>query len=363
LNRPSKVCFILQNTGHIYGAQRATLDLLEGLQAHGAVQPHVILFQELRVDSEVKDFERSLRDLGVAMITPPVAGAYCRKLVKVIRDYTVTHGIEVVHSVGYKADLHAWRASGGGRQFKVASTVHGWFFLPDWKEQVYYHINLWTLKRIAKVIVLSRFYEKALREKGMLVQRIPSGFRGITHPPEDRTYAAGMLTRFTGEKNISMFVRAAKRVVVEQPDARFMIAGDGPDRDAIARQIADAGLAEHIELPGYLPREAFFSHVQVPVLCSNIENLPYTVMEAMDCALPVVATRVGGLPDLIDDGVTGYLVEADDDKALAARLLGLMADKEMCLAFGLAAKKKLERDFCPEVAIAEHVRMYEGLGR
>ena len=95
----------------------------------------------------------------------------------------------------------------------------------------------------------------------------------------------------------------------------------------------------------------------------NIENLPYTVMEAMDCALPVVATRVGGLPDLIDDGGTGYLVEADDDKALATRLLGLMADKEMCLAFGLAAKKKLERDFCPEVAIAEHVRMYEGLGR
>ena len=360
---PKKICFVLQDTGHIYGAQRATLDLIKGLQEVEGWEVHVILFQELRVELPVEDFAGALRELGVLCITPPVAQAYSKILIRTIRDYITVNGIRLVHSVGYKADLHALRASQHHARFKTVSTVHGWFFLPDWKEKLYYHINRWTLRRMDRVVVLSRHYENMLAQDGFEVVRIPSGFRNMAIPPSEArpVYAAGMLSRFTGEKNIPMFVRAVKRLHAERPDARFLIAGEGADEATLKQLVRDEGLEAVIDFPGFLSRETFFSQVQVPVICSNIENLPYAVMEAMAHGLAGVATRVGGLPDLIEDGQTGYLVEPRDDAALAEKIQRLLDHPEEAKAFGQAGLEKLQREFSPAQAVEAHLALYEEL--
>ena len=116
-----------------------------------------------------------------------------------------------------------------------------------------------------------------------------------------------------------------------------------------------------IDFPGFLSRETFFSQVQVPVICSNIENLPYAVMEAMAHGLAGVATRVGGLPDLIEDGQTGYLVEPRDDAALAEKIQRLLDHPEEAKAFGQAGLEKLQREFSPAQAVEAHLALYEEL--
>jgi glycosyltransferase involved in cell wall biosynthesis len=155
-------------------------------------------------------------------------------------------------------------------------------------------------------------------------------------------------------------VRAVKSAHDAGAAFRVIMAGEGPLRETIRAQVAAAGLASVIEVPGFLPREELLARCHAFVQCSRIENLPYAVMEAMAARRPVVATRVGGLPDLIDDGVTGRLVPPDDPPALADAMRKLAGAP--CDAMGAAARGKLERDFSPARMARAHLDLYRELG-
>ena len=105
-------------------------------------------------------------------------------------------------------------------------------------------------------------------------------------------------------------------------DLRAVLAGDGPQRDAVERRAA--ALGGRVTLPGYVADPApLFAAADVFVLCSAAENLPLSLLQAMACGLPVVATRVGGVPEVVRDGVEGRLVPPGDAAALAAALTSI----------------------------------------
>jgi glycosyltransferase involved in cell wall biosynthesis len=362
-----KICFILQDTGRIYGAQRATLDLIEGLQQSGRCETHVLLFQETRSAPGPDQYRKALGELAGGLETVSVAGAYSRPLIAAIREVMGRQQADIVHSVGYKADLHAGKAAGFGKRWPLVSTVHGWFFLPDFRERLYYRINLWTLKRFQRVIVLSRYYEQHLGKRGFpesRLRRIPSGFRvqeKTSSRSSEARYQVGVLSRFTGEKNLSQYLDALKIVHEARPQDRFILAGEGPEQDFLERFRRGCSLDQVVDMPGYVDRHEFFQHVQIYVNCSRIENLPYTVLEAMESSLPVVATKVGGLPDLVAHGQTGILVEPGDPNALAQALIHLLEARSTRMDYGRAGREKLEREFSPAQALASHLKLYEEL--
>ncbi|MFT5121916.1 MAG: glycosyltransferase involved in cell wall biosynthesis [Kiritimatiellia bacterium] len=359
-----KICFVLQDTGRIYGAQRATLDLIEGLQLSGACEAHVLLFQENRAAGAAEQYQSALADTAASLTRVLVDQAYSRTLIAAIRAAMERLQADVLHSVGYKADLHAGKAADFGKRWPLVSTVHGWFFLPDFKERLYYRINLWTLKRFQRVIVLSRYYEQHLVDHGFSagsLRRIPSGFRtrekGPLAPPSIQ-YQAGVLSRFTGEKNLSLFLDALKIVHAARPQDRFLLAGEGPQKNNLERFRRGCSLDQVVEMPGFVDRDTFFQQVQVYVNCSTIENLPYTVLEAMEASLPVVVTRVGGMPDLVEHEKTGLLVEPRQPEALAEALIQLLEDRTTRRTYGQAGREKLEQEFSPEHAVASHLELY-----
>jgi glycosyltransferase involved in cell wall biosynthesis len=114
-------------------------------------------------------------------------------------------------------------------------------------------------------------------------------------------------------------------------------------------------------LAGFMARDDFFQQAHVVVLCSNMENLPYTILEAMAWSRPVVATRVGGLPDLVDDGATGFLVAPDDAADLAGRLIRLANDGELRNKMGEMGRYKLESEFEVDQMVAKHLDVYQSL--
>ena len=103
--------------------------------------------------------------------------------------------------------------------------------------------------------------------------------------------------------------------------------------------------------------------IHVLVQCSRIENLPYSLMEAMAWCRPVVATSVGGLPDLIDEGKTGFLVPSNDHEALANRLCEMSAWPRLVEEMGLAGRRKLEREFSIGQMMTRHRELYDALTR
>jgi glycosyltransferase involved in cell wall biosynthesis len=170
---------------------------------------------------------------------------------------------------------------------------------------------------------------------------------------------AVIVARLSPEKDHATLLRAAALVVRAEPSFRLEIAGDGPCREDLHRLAAELGLGEHVrflgqvrDVPGLLARAGMF------VLSSLSEGVSLTLLEAMASGLPVVATRVGGNPEVVADGVTGLLSPAADHGALAGSIAAQWRSPERCRTFGIAGRRRVEEQFDVRVMVAAYERMY-----
>lgn len=172
---------------------------------------------------------------------------------------------------------------------------------------------------------------------------------------------AGVIGRLTRQKGQLDFVAAARLVAERMPAARFLLVGDGALRGEIERAVAAAGLAARFVITGSLARiEDALAAMDVIVMPSLWEGLPYAMLEAMAAGKAVVATRVGGLPDVIVDGVSGLLVQPRDAPALAAAMLKVLENAEQRSTIGLAAQRTLAGRYRLDDMIERLEAVYEG---
>ena len=150
-------------------------------------------------------------------------------------------------------------------------------------------------------------------------------------PPE--RFAVGWVGRMTGVKRTDDVVRAFAALRARGVDACLCIVGDGPDRDQVERRAHELGVIRDCLFLGYQEEVArFFAVFDAFVLSSVNEGTPVVAIEALAAARPVVATRVGGVPDVVTDGVDGFLVEHGDVEALAERLARPRRRSRSCAA-------------------------------
>jgi glycosyltransferase involved in cell wall biosynthesis len=152
-----------------------------------------------------------------------------------------------------------------------------------------------------------------------------------TLPPDTRGVAPriGFLGQIRREKGIYELVDAFAMVHRRHPAARLVVGGGGGELEALRARVAELGLADHVELLGWVARERIFEVLRsltLFTLPSHFEGLPNAVLEAMAAELPCVVTRVGAVPDVIEDGYNGYLVDVGNAQQLGDRLLALLDD-------------------------------------
>jgi glycosyltransferase involved in cell wall biosynthesis len=135
----------------------------------------------------------------------------------------------------------------------------------------------------------------------------------------------GIVGRLVPVKNHGLFLQAAARIKQQVPNARFVIVGDGETRPQVEAQIDELGLRDSVIVTGWIAEMApVYADLDVKVICSHNEGTPVTVIEALAAGCPVVATNVGGLPDLLDQGRLGKLVPPGDVDMLANRVIGVL---------------------------------------
>jgi glycosyltransferase involved in cell wall biosynthesis len=163
----------------------------------------------------------------------------------------------------------------------------------------------------------------------------------------DDEVVVGILAALRPEKDHETFLRAAGLVAAKHPGARFLVVGGGDRKRLLEDMAVDLGLAERVVFTGARDDvPALLAAIDVFVLSSfTIECFPMALLEAMASALPAVCTAVGGIPEMIEDGVTGYLVPARDPQALAVRVAELVTSAEKRRAFGSAARRRVETHF------------------
>lgn len=147
-----------------------------------------------------------------------------------------------------------------------------------------------------------------------------------------------------------------------QPQAHLILAGNGPLASRVALQAEAEGVGSRVHLLGgcNTPEEVYAA-LDVHALASSSEGLSNTLLEAMACGLPVVATRVGGNPEVVQDGVTGLLVPPDDGAALAGALARVLGDRQLAAALGNAARQLVLHRFAHEHMIEAHAAAFRSL--
>lgn len=181
---------------------------------------------------------------------------------------------------------------------------------------------------------------------------------------EPEALLVGIVARLVPIKAHEVFLRAAASTVRRVPRARFLIVGDGERRAELEGLARELGVADRTRFLGWRSDlDRVYADLDLVALTSQNEGSPVSLIEAMAAARPVVATRVGGVPDLVEDGPTGWLVPPGDADALASAIAALLGDPERRRKLGEAARARAYPAYSAERLLGDIDRLYTELAR
>jgi len=232
----------------------------------------------------------------------------------------------------------------------------------------------WKHRQVACFLAASEVIRKMLVADGVPAERTVTVHEGIdvdhvaATPPVNVHEAfwlphhapvVGNIAALVPHKGQRHLVEAAHLVVRDVPDARFLILGEGELRDPLTRQIRDYRLEKHVLLPGFRADVlGCLKSFDLFVMSSVSEGLGTSLLDAMACARPIVATAAGGIPEIVEDGVNGLLVPPRDHHAMAAAIVRLLTDEPLRDQLGGTGLARVRERFTVERMVAETVAVY-----
>lgn len=362
-----KVLFVVTKSG-LGGASRGVLEL-----AHECVGSMDVV---VAAGGSGALFE-ALAQKGIRTISIPTL-ARDISLVKEIK--TLSYFVDLFKSEKPNiVHLHSPKAGGLGALAarivgvkKIIYTAHGWAFFED---RPWYQRTL--IRFFSYLIVLLSHITIAVSQKdahafdGWLfiknkITYIPNGV-ALPSPALPRTEARAMLglaedvfivgtiAELHKNKGLSYLIEAAEKV----PNAMFVVIGEGEERKRLMLAIAAHHLEDRFILKGYVPdAHRYIRAFDVFVLPSVKEGLPYVLLEAGAAELPVVATTIGGIPDLLEHEKTGLLVSPKNSGALAEALARLQSDASLHTSLASSLKQKIEQDFSLDHTLRSTIALY-----
>lgn len=238
---------------------------------------------------------------------------------------------------------------------------------PPWRQRLIAR----QLEASSRVLVLSRSWMDFVSAiaPAARVEVVPN-YVGLPpkeklHRPQREHVSVLFLGLIGQRKGVYDLIPALDKARRLSPAIRLRIGGNG-ETERVERQITELGLADHVSLLGWVSgddKQRELAQADIFVLPSYNEGLPMSVLEAMAWGLPVITTRVGGIPELVDHESTGVLVDPGDIDALADALVRLAGDPVLRAAIGAAARERVESAHAPEVVLGKLDELYRALGR
>jgi glycogen(starch) synthase len=172
------------------------------------------------------------------------------------------------------------------------------------------------------------------------------------------------LGRLDRQKGFDVAIEAWPLIVALFPQSRLTIAGDGPERPALERRIAELGLTKTVEVIGWVAPDSvpsLMNSATVVIMPSRWEGFPSVGLQAAVMARPIVATGVGGLPDIVADRETGFIVKSGDHTGLAEAIVSLLRNPELAAGMGKAGRQRMQKLFSWQQCVERYDALYREL--
>jgi N-acetyl-alpha-D-glucosaminyl L-malate synthase BshA len=325
-----------------------------------------IFYHEVPV-SNYPLFEFPPYDLALASRMAEVAEYYALDLLHV--HYAIPHSVSAL--------LARQMLARRGRRLPFVTTLHGTDITLVGLDRSYLPITRHGIQESDGVTSISNYLkEKTIQDFGVTrpIETITNFVNCDVYMPikdeaqrsQARLQFAGPdeailmhLSNFRPVKRVVDTVKIFARVVKEQP-AQLVLVGDGPDRSAAEWLAHDLGIHNRVHFLGKQERvNELLPLADLLLMPSELESFGLAALEAMACKVPSIATRVGGVPELIDDGVTGLLFAVGDIEGMAAGTLELLNDRARLAEMSETARKAAQKRFCATLVVPHYVRFYE----
>ncbi|MBI5208109.1 MAG: glycosyltransferase family 4 protein [Candidatus Firestonebacteria bacterium] len=233
-------------------------------------------------------------------------------------------------------------------------------------------------KRVDGIVAVSEAVKKILCYSGVSPQKITVIYSGVDinkfHPAIDGNkirqefniksddVLIGKIANYSDYKGHDVFLKAAQSVIKKCSYAKFIIVGEGTQNGTLEQITNELGISGNVVFTGYrrdIPE--IISAFDVSVNVSNFEGLAGVIRESSAVGKPVIATSIGGNPEIVRDGETGYLVPCGDSLYLAECILKLIKNKEKLKEFGNKGRKFIEENFTTQIMIEKYIKLYERL--
>jgi glycosyltransferase involved in cell wall biosynthesis len=314
---------------------------------------------------------------GVDVIPIVSAHQFDPRIVSAIVRVIQEHQIHILHSHEYKSDILAYLVSRIHR-VPVMSTVHGWI-TNGFKSRTYVSVSQKALRRFDRVVAVSEQTRRAVVARGVSPDRTSVIHNGIVvedydparqEPGELRRRFAipadapivGYVGRLSPEKGQKDLLNAVARLGGDYEGLHLVFAGDGPDRAALLAQAEELGLSRRVHMTGHLRDvRPVYRDLDVLALTSHTEGFPNVVLEALCMDRPVLATTVGGVPELLEHQRSGVLVPPRSPEAIADGLRWLLQDPARARDLAAYGKKVVLDRFTFRGRVAKEEALYQEL--
>ena len=222
----------------------------------------------------------------------------------------------------------------------------------------------WVTCKTATMLAEARQLAPEISSRSSIIYNGVSIPALVPEPLPIRSPRVLCLGRLDRQKGFDVAVEAWPSIVARFPQSRLTIAGDGPERPALERRIAELGLTQTIELVGWAAPDSvpsLMNSATMVIMPSRWEGFPSVGLQAAAMARPIVATGVGGLPDIVLDRQTGFIVDPEDSKALGETIITLLKHPELAVEMGKAGRQRVQKLFSWEHCVGRYDALYRQL--
>jgi glycosyltransferase involved in cell wall biosynthesis len=372
--------FHIIDSGGLYGAEIVLLNLVEEQKQIG-LEPTIASIGEK--GTAEKPFETEAIKRGVDVVKFRMhPGPNFLGMLQVLR-YARAERFDILHSHGYKGNVAFGFIPRRMRKLPLISTLHGYTSTAGLsKNRIYEWLDLKSMKHIDAVVLVNRGMLSSpgiSRTKNIDYYVVNNGIpisdikfnNSINRQPDKEIvdfcshgFIIGSIGRLSPEKGHSHILSALEILVKKGIDGKVVLIGEGRERGSIERKAIESGLRERVLMPGYRSdARDYLTYFHAFVLPSLTEGLPVTLLEAMQAGIPIIATNVGGIPDVLDNGSCGLLVEPCKADLIAEALSTIIHNGSDVRQMADRAYQRVKNSYSARAMAEEYSNIYEKISK